>query len=76
MILHGFRTGSPVVTDTGCCPSAAEAPPLGHYSGDETLIVLSYRASPNEVTSHSMVDPLRRKNFTYGVVVTPFGEAL
>jgi hypothetical protein len=23
MILHGFRVGSPVVTDTGCCPSAA-----------------------------------------------------
>jgi hypothetical protein len=23
MILHGFRMGSPVVTDTGCCPSAA-----------------------------------------------------
>src|SRR4029453_13822685 len=23
MILHGFRAHSPVVTDTGCCPSAA-----------------------------------------------------
>jgi hypothetical protein len=23
MILHGFRAGSPVVTDTGCCLSAA-----------------------------------------------------
>jgi hypothetical protein len=22
-ILHGFRAGSPVITDTGCCPSAA-----------------------------------------------------
>jgi hypothetical protein len=24
MILHGFRAGSPVVTDTDCCPSAAQ----------------------------------------------------
>ena len=24
MILHGLRAGSPVVTDTGCCPSAAD----------------------------------------------------
>jgi len=23
LILHGLRAGSPVVTDTGCCPSAA-----------------------------------------------------
>jgi hypothetical protein len=23
MILHGSRVGFPVVTDTGCCPSAA-----------------------------------------------------
>lgn len=36
----------------------------------------SYRASPNEVASHPTVDPLRRKDFIYGVVVTPFGEAL
>jgi hypothetical protein len=35
-----------------------------------------YRTSPNEVTSRSMVDPLRRKDFGYGVVVTPFDEAL
>jgi hypothetical protein len=35
-----------------------------------------YRASPNEVTSRSMVDPLRRNDFIYGVVVTPFDEAL
>jgi hypothetical protein len=36
----------------------------------------SYRISPNEVTSRSIVDPLRRKDFAYGVVVTPFDEAL
>jgi hypothetical protein len=24
--LHGFRAGSPVVTDSGCCPSAAHPP--------------------------------------------------
>jgi hypothetical protein len=35
-----------------------------------------YRTSPNEVTSRSMVDALRRKDFAYGVVVTPFDEAL
>ena len=35
-----------------------------------------YRASPKEVTSRSMVDSLRRKDFAYGVVVTPFDEAL
>jgi hypothetical protein len=35
-----------------------------------------YRASPNEVTSRSMVDALRRNDFIYGVVVTPFDEAL
>jgi hypothetical protein len=35
-----------------------------------------YRASPNEVTSRSMVDPLRRNDFIYGVAVTPFDEAL
>jgi hypothetical protein len=23
MLLHGLRAGSSVVTDTGCCPSAA-----------------------------------------------------
>jgi hypothetical protein len=38
--------------------------------------MVSYRASPNEVTSHSMVDPLRRNDFIYGVVVTSFDEAL
>jgi hypothetical protein len=27
MILHGCRAGSPVVTDTGCCPPAAPAVP-------------------------------------------------
>jgi hypothetical protein len=27
MILHGSRAGSPVVTDTGCCPSAAPTSP-------------------------------------------------
>jgi hypothetical protein len=27
MILHGLRAGSPVVTDTGCCPSAAPMQP-------------------------------------------------
>jgi hypothetical protein len=36
----------------------------------------SYRASPNEVTSRSMVDRLRRNDFIYGVVVTPFDEVL
>lgn len=35
-----------------------------------------YRTSPNEVTSCSMIDPLRRKDFAYGVVVTFFDEAL
>jgi hypothetical protein len=28
MILHGFRAGSPVVTDPGCCPSAARGATL------------------------------------------------
>jgi hypothetical protein len=28
MILHGFQAGSPVVTDTGCCPSAARGATL------------------------------------------------
>jgi hypothetical protein len=27
MILHSLRAGSPVVTDTGCCPSAAPTAP-------------------------------------------------
>jgi hypothetical protein len=35
-----------------------------------------YRVSPNEVTSRSKVDPLRHNDFIYGVVVTPFDEAL
>jgi hypothetical protein len=35
-----------------------------------------YSASPNEVTSRSMVDPLRRNDFIYGVVVTSFDEVL
>jgi hypothetical protein len=26
MILHGFRAGSPVVTNTGCCLSARRVP--------------------------------------------------
>jgi hypothetical protein len=37
---------------------------------------LRYRASPNEVTSRSMVDPLRHNDFIYGVDVTPFDEPL
>jgi signal peptidase I len=37
---------------------------------------VGYRISPNEVTSRSMVDSLRRKDFVYGAVVTPFDEAL
>jgi hypothetical protein len=28
MILHDLRAGSPVVTDTGCCPSAARRRPI------------------------------------------------
>jgi hypothetical protein len=34
MILHGLRAGSPVVTDNGCCPSAAQAqlPDLRDYN--------------------------------------------
>jgi ADP-ribose pyrophosphatase YjhB (NUDIX family) len=36
----------------------------------------SYRASPNEVTRPSMVDPLRHKDLACGVAVTPFSEAL
>jgi hypothetical protein len=28
MILHGLRAGSPVVTDPGCCPSAARGATL------------------------------------------------
>jgi hypothetical protein len=35
-----------------------------------------YRASPKKVTSRCIVDSLRHKDFVYGVVVTPFGEAL
>jgi hypothetical protein len=35
-----------------------------------------YRTSPNEVTSRSMVDPFRRKDFACDVVVTPFDEVL
>jgi transposase-like protein len=35
-----------------------------------------YRSSPNEVTSRSMVDRLRCKDFAYAVVVTPFDEPL
>jgi hypothetical protein len=27
MVLHRLRAGSPVVTDTGCCPSAARTAP-------------------------------------------------
>jgi hypothetical protein len=38
--------------------------------------ILRYRASPNKVTSRCIVDSLRHKDFAYGVVVTPFGEAL
>ena len=37
---------------------------------------VSYRTSPNEVASCYMADPLRRKDFAYGVVVTPFDEAI
>jgi hypothetical protein len=39
-------------------------------------LALGYRASPNEVTSRSMVDPLRHNDFIYGVDVTPFDEPL
>jgi hypothetical protein len=39
-------------------------------------ILSRYRASPNEVISRSMADSLRRKDFAYGGVVTPFEEAL
>jgi hypothetical protein len=46
-------------------------------TGYEALIRYAcYRASPNEATSRSMVDPLRRNDFIYGVVVTPFDEVL
>jgi hypothetical protein len=48
----------------------------GQRAGLKTAEKPYYRASPNEVTSRSMVDPLRRKDFAYGVVVTPFDEAL
>ena len=39
-------------------------------------LATGYRASPSEVISRSMVDPLRRNDFIYGVVVTPFDEVL
>jgi hypothetical protein len=35
-----------------------------------------HRASPNEVTSPSMVDPLRHNESACGLAVTPFSEAL
>ena len=31
MILHGVRAGSPVVTDTGCCQSAAPTAPTSTF---------------------------------------------
>ena len=42
MILHGFQAGSPVVTDPGCCPSAARgatlAPLLGGRNPDQAFL--------------------------------------
>src|SRR5215217_8898108 len=42
MILHGFQAGSPVVTDTGCCPSAARgatlAPLVGGRDPDQAFL--------------------------------------
>jgi hypothetical protein len=46
------------------------------FSGLDRGRAVCYRISPNEVTSRSMVDPLCRKDFAYGVVVTQFDEAL
>jgi hypothetical protein len=45
-------------------------------TGGSISPVIGYRASPSEVTSRSMVDPLRRNDFIYSVVVTPFDEVL
>jgi hypothetical protein len=39
-------------------------------------MLAGYRTSANEATSRSMVDPLRRKDFACGVVVTSFDEVL
>jgi DDE_Tnp_1-associated len=55
---------------------AGPAPWPRSPSGPPTRPGRSYRASPNEVTSRSMVDPLRHNDFIYSVVVTPFDEAL
>jgi hypothetical protein len=42
----------------------------------QTAVAKGYRASPNGVTSRSMVDPLRRNDFIYGMVVTSFDKTL
>jgi hypothetical protein len=55
-------------------PAVAEPGPA--LVGAPLVAGSAYRASPDEVTSRSMVDPLRRNDFIYGVVVTPFDEVL
>jgi hypothetical protein len=48
----------------------------GSRVGPMSCSEMGYRASPNEVTSRSVVDALRHKDLAYGAVVTPFDEAL
>jgi hypothetical protein len=68
-----FRRGLHIAADQRKRWSVPFLGPVGRavYRMEST-----YRTSPNEVTSRSMADPLRRKDFTYGMVVTPLDEAL
>jgi len=49
MILHGLRAGSPVVTDTGCCLSAArrtQAWPSGPQFESPACIAVAWAKGP------------------------------
>jgi len=54
MILHGFRASSPVVTDTGCCLSAARRLlKRGEFRSVEDLVarVIAFIADDNRTAT-------------------------
>jgi hypothetical protein len=59
-----------------CVPIVYRGPVPSGRGRLRRSLLHGYTARPNEVTSRSMVNPLRRKDFTRGVVVTSLDEAL
>src|SRR5829696_8988923 len=63
MILHGFQAGSPVVANTGCCPSAAPTTPTPTFgTTSESSVGIIPAAGAEEPTT---CVPLNRRSPLY-----------